>query len=88
MGEQSEDDTGEGSGVAVRSDLIALVGAALWALALILVLLVPGWHSGERSWWPWACLSGLLLGVLGWLYLRRGRGNASEANAPVSLPER
>ncbi|GAB3107884.1 hypothetical protein GCM10027055_04000 [Janibacter alkaliphilus] len=72
--------------LAVRSDRIVLAGLGLWAIALLLVLLVPSWHEGERGWWPWACVSGLALGVLGWVYLRRGRGNAAEANDPVSVP--
>ena len=63
----------------MRSDRIVLVGSAVWALALLLVLLVPSWHSGDRGWWPWACVSGLVLGLLGWAYLRRGRGNAAMA---------
>lgn len=74
--------------LAVRADRIVLVGIALWALALLLVLLVPAWHEGSRAWWPWACLSGLALGVVGYGYLRRGRGNAEEARdpVPVSVP--
>ena len=55
------------------------VGLACWLLALIVVLVVPVLHEGERSWWPWTCVSGLVLGSGGWAYLRRGRGNAREA---------
>ncbi len=55
------------------------VGALAWAAALAVVLLVPALHEGERAWWPWACVSGLVLGALGWAYLRRGRGNAADA---------
>ncbi|MCA0437993.1 MAG: DUF2530 domain-containing protein [Actinobacteria bacterium] len=51
----------------------------LWALALIVTLLVPALHTGERSWWPWCCIIGLALGALGYGYLRRGRGNAADA---------
>lgn len=72
--------------LAVRSDRIVLAGLGLWAIALALTLLVPSWHSGDRSWWPWACVTGLVLGGLGWVYLRRGRGNAAEANRPVPVP--
>lgn len=58
---------------------IVLVGSLLWLLALVATLVVPGWHTGDRSWWPWTCVAGLALGLLGWAYLRRGRGNAAEA---------
>ncbi len=70
----------------VRSDRIVLVGCAFWAVALVVTLIVPSWHGGDRSWWPWTCVTGLVLGLVGWLYLRRGRGNAAEANVPVSVP--
>lgn len=56
---------------------IVAVGTALWLAALVLTLVVPGLHRGGRDWWPWAALSGALLGLLGVVYLRRGRGNAS-----------
>ncbi|MEO7448976.1 MAG: DUF2530 domain-containing protein [Humibacillus sp.] len=55
------------------------VGLACWLLALIVVLVVPVLHEGQRSWWPWTCVAGLVLGSGGWAYLRRGRGNAREA---------
>lgn len=55
---------------------IALVGTAAWTLALVATLLIPALHTGERSWWPWACVTGIALGVFAWWYVRRGRGNA------------
>jgi hypothetical protein len=58
---------------------IVEVGTGLWAVALALVLLVPALHDGERSWWPWCCVAGLVLGLAGYAYVRRGRGNAAEA---------
>lgn len=58
---------------------IALVGTGLWALALVVTLLVPALHTGERSWWPWACVTGIALGGFAWWYVRRGRGNARGA---------
>lgn len=58
---------------------IILAGLAAWALALVLTLLVPSWHTGERSWWPWACVCGLALGAIGYAYVARGRGNAATA---------
>lgn len=52
---------------------------ALWAAALVLTAAVPALHTGERSWWPWCCVAGLSLGALGYVYVRRGRGNAADA---------
>ncbi|MBW3085538.1 hypothetical protein KEM60_01738 [Austwickia sp. TVS 96-490-7B] len=50
---------------------------AWWAIALLVTLTIPSLHTGERSWWPWCCVAGLVLGGLGYVYVRRGRGNAS-----------
>lgn len=60
----------------LSSRAIALGGAAVWALALVVVLLVPDLRTGERSWWPWTCVTGIALGLFAWWYVRRGRGNA------------
>ena len=54
-------------------------GQAAWVVALVVTLVVPALHEGDRAWWPWACVSGLVLGVIGWAYVRRGRGNARDA---------
>ncbi len=58
---------------------IIVTGLALWAIALVLTLVIPALHSGDRDWWPWAAVAGLVLGGLGLTYVRRGRGNASAA---------
>lgn len=58
---------------------IIVIGLALWAIALVLTLVIPALHSGDRDWWPWAAVAGLVLGGLGLTYVRRGRGNASAA---------
>jgi len=54
-------------------------GVAAWALALVLTLAVPTLHDGPRWWWPGCCAAGIVLGGIGWTYLRRGRGNAADA---------
>ena len=48
----------------------------MWLVALVVTLVVPALHEGDRDWWPWTCVAGLVLGAMGWAYLRRGRGNA------------
>ena len=55
------------------------IGMALWAAALVVSLLVPTLHQGDKHWWPWACVTGIALGGLTLLYVRRGRGNAAMA---------
>ncbi len=61
----------------VDTQRVVLVGTAVWLVALVVILVVPTLHRGARSWWPWAAVAGLLLGLLGLAYLRRGRGNAA-----------
>lgn len=62
-----------------RTTRVVLWGIGLWALALVVTLAVPALHTGDRSWWPWCCVAGIVLGLLGYSYVRRGRGNASDA---------
>ena len=64
------------------------IGIALWAVALLVSLLVPALHQGDRHWWPWACVAGIVGGALALLYVRRGRGNAAMAQPhPTPDPE-
>jgi hypothetical protein len=59
---------------------VVVWGIAIWCVALIVTLAVPDLHSGPRDWWPWACVAGIVLGLLGYAYVRRGRGNAEGAS--------
>ncbi|WP_404384926.1 DUF2530 domain-containing protein [Knoellia locipacati] len=63
----------------VPTQRIIAIGLVLWAVALVVMLLVPALHEGERSWWPWGCVAGFVLGSIGLAYVRRGRGNAHDA---------
>lgn len=65
--------------VRLRTLSVVRWGLALWLVALVLVLAVPGLRAGERSWWLWVPVSALVLGGMGYAYLARGRGNASDA---------
>ncbi|MEO3936482.1 DUF2530 domain-containing protein [Dermatophilaceae bacterium Soc4.6] len=58
---------------------VCVVGSLAWLVVLVVTLVVPDLHTGERSWWPWTAVAGLALGVGCWLYVRRGRGNAAGA---------
>src|SRR4051794_32284448 len=54
--------------IAVDTARIVVCGTAMWAVALVVTLVVPALHSGDRTWWPWTCVTGLALGLLGLLY--------------------
>jgi hypothetical protein len=70
---------GELAPLPVSTARIIMWGISAWLLALIVTVAVPGLHQGERSWWPWTCVTGIALGVFGYAYVRRGRGNARDA---------
>jgi hypothetical protein len=59
------------------------IGMALWSVALVVSLLVPALHQGDRTWWPWTCVAAVLGGGVALLYVHRGRGNASGAHLPA-----
>lgn len=63
------------------------IGMVLWGIALVVSLLLPVLHEGERQWWPWTCVAGLAGGGLALLYIRRGRGNAEGASLPARSPQ-
>ncbi|MFC8504609.1 DUF2530 domain-containing protein [Pedococcus sp. NPDC057267] len=65
--------------LAWSSARIVLGGLVLWAVALVVTLAVPALHTGDRDWWPRCCVAGLVLGSVGYAYMRRGRGNAAGA---------
>jgi len=65
----------------VKVDVLRVleIGVGCWVLALVLTLVIPALHGDEHHWWPWTCVCGILGGVAGWVYVRRGRGNAAAA---------
>ena len=65
--------------LAVSSARVVLWGSLGWVLALAVILAVPSLHEGERDWWPWVPVAGIVLGLIGFTYVRRGRGNAADA---------
>ena len=62
---------------AVPTRTIIRVGIGIWALALVVTLLVPSLHTGDRSWWPWTCVAGIALGVFAMWFVSRGRSSAA-----------
>ncbi len=60
--------------------VVVWAGMVLWTVALLVLLVLPDLRTGERSWWLWVPITGLVVGGLGAAYLRRGRGNAVDAH--------
>jgi len=65
--------------LAVPTRAIVGSGIALWAVALVVTLVVPALHTGERSWWPWTCATGIALGAFAWWYVGRATARAAGA---------
>jgi hypothetical protein len=58
---------------------IVAAGIGLWLVALVVTLVVPALHTGDRSWWPWTCVTGAVLGAFAWWYVGRGHDNAARS---------
>jgi len=65
--------------IAIDTIKVIEIGIALWGLALVVIMLLPALHLGDKHWWPWACIAGIVGGGLALWYVRRGRGNAATA---------
>lgn len=65
--------------IGLRTITVVHWGMVAWAVALVVVLAVPALREGDRSWWPWVPVAGIGLGLIGHVYLSRGRGNAADA---------
>lgn len=65
--------------LAVPTRRIVAAGTGLWAVALVVTLVVPAFHTGDRSWWPWTCVTGIALGAFAWWYVGRGHVDAARA---------
>lgn len=50
------------------------VGTGVWALLFVIGLFIrPDLVESGREWWIWSAFSGVVIGLLGYLYLRRRR---------------
>ncbi|MGO0576587.1 DUF2530 domain-containing protein [Ornithinimicrobium panacihumi] len=65
--------------VPLRTITLVKWGLVAWAVVLVVMLAIPALRTGDRDWWIWVPVAAILLGGLGYVYLRRGRGNASMA---------
>lgn len=56
-----------------------LVGTALWAIALIVLLIAQ--PAPAHRWWIWTCVAGIAGGVFGIVYVRRSERARARAQA-------
>ena len=60
---------------------VAAIGAAAWAVALIIVFALRDQLPPHSHWWIWTCVTGVALGLFGVIYipiLQRSRARAAE----------
>jgi hypothetical protein len=59
---------------------VITVGTTLWGLAFLALLPFYGWLEDEGyGRWPWICLTGFGLGLIGIVYVRRRRAGLRRA---------
>ncbi|QYH35550.1 DUF2530 domain-containing protein [Salinibacterium sp. M195] len=55
-----------------------LVGIALWAVGLVILLFfIEPLTAAGNQWWLWAAAAGLVLGAIGLIYTHRRHGKRS-----------
>ena len=61
------------------------VGTVIWTIALVLCLVLRGpLTDAGRGWWTWVCLTGALLGVAGYVFVRRRRDAYAAAQTAIT----
>ncbi len=64
-----------------NDQLVAGVGTAAWAVALVVLLILREQIPADERWWIWTCAAGLAMGLFGLWYvprLKRSRARAAE----------
>jgi len=64
-----------------NDQLVAAVGTAAWAVALVVLLILREQIPADERWWIWTCVAGLAMGLFGLWYvprLKRSRARAAE----------
>jgi hypothetical protein len=68
-----------------NDQLVAAVGTAAWAVALIVMLVLRDSVPAGQRWWLWTCVAGLCLGIFGLWYvprMKRARARAAARRLP------
>jgi len=63
-----------------------LVGTGLWAIALLVLLIIP--LPPEDSWWIWTCVTGIAFGGFGYWFVSRMHRRATGREEQQPLPTR
>jgi LPXTG-motif cell wall-anchored protein len=70
----SKRDADVSTSAAYRETEPVAVGTAFWALLFVIGLFIrPDLTDSGRGWWIWSAAAGVVLGLFGYLYLRRRR---------------
>jgi hypothetical protein len=72
-----------------NDQLVAGVGTAAWAIALVVLLIVRNSLPASARWWIWTCLIGVALGLFALWYvprLKRSRAKAAAGARDQSAP--
>ena len=72
-----------------NDQLVAGVGTAGWAIALVVLLIVRDRLPGDARWWIWTCVAGVALGAFALSYvprLKRSRARAALRARDQSAP--
>lgn len=60
------------------------LGTVLWAVALLVTLALRGpLNDAGNGWWTWVCASGLMLGLMGLVYVVRRRDSIRRTTPPA-----
>ncbi len=76
----------EPSPLPIRFERILHVGCVVWLVAALATWTVPAWRTGAAYWWPSVTTTGLLLGLLGVLIVRRSARRGGTIAGAVPPP--
>jgi hypothetical protein len=63
------------------------VGTAVWGLLFVIGLFIrPDLVESGREWWIWSAAAGVVLGGVGYLYLRRRQARLLARTQPANEP--
>jgi Protein of unknown function (DUF2530) len=68
-----------------NDQLVAGSLTAVWAVALVVLLIVRDSLPHDARWWVWTCVAGVAMGLFALWYvprLKRGRARAADRRAP------
>jgi uncharacterized membrane protein len=63
---------------------VAAILTAVWAVALVIVLILRDRLPADARWWIWTCVAGVCMGLFGLWYvprLKRGRARKAQQRA-------